>query len=96
MGKEITTKELRKPKTTLSSEVRIFSAFSTVVAFWTPGPIFFLIQVMMAFLLVKKYEGESCLSRNTNQFLIIKEIENLKHKLRQANRKTHLIAVRSY
>lgn len=43
-----TTKELRKPKATFSSAVNMRSASSVVVMFWTPGPIFFFIQVTIA------------------------------------------------
>lgn len=43
-----TTKDLRKPKAIFSSAVNMRSASSVVVMFWTPGPIFFLIQVTIA------------------------------------------------
>lgn len=44
----LTTKELRKPKTTLVSEDNIVLASSNEVMLCIPGPVFFLIHVTIA------------------------------------------------
>lgn len=53
---KLTTKELRKPKTTVVSEVNTRSASSNVVMLYTPGPIFFLIHVTIASLHKAKFQ----------------------------------------